>query len=43
MGADKIIVLDGGRINDFGTHDELIERNEIYKEVYHSQQKGGLE
>lgn len=43
MGADKIIVLDGGKVNDFGTHDELIERNEIYKEVYHSQQKGGLE
>lgn len=43
MGADKIIVLDGGKVNDFGTHDELIERNEIYKEVYYSQQKGGLE
>lgn len=43
MGADKIIVLDGGKVNDFGTHEELIERNEIYKEVYHSQQKGGLE
>lgn len=43
MGSDKIIVLDGGKVNDFGTHEELIERNEIYKEVYHSQQKGGLE
>lgn len=43
MGADKIIVFDGGKINDFGTHDELLQRNEIYKEVYESQQKGGLE
>lgn len=38
--ADKIIVLDDGKINDIGTHEELLERNEIYKEVYNSQQKG---
>lgn len=38
--ADKIIVLDDGRINDMGTHSELLERNEIYREVYSSQQKG---
>ncbi|MCD7728209.1 MAG: ABC transporter ATP-binding protein/permease [Ruminococcus sp.] len=43
MNSDKIIVLDGGRINDFGTHEELLARNEIYQEVYYSQQKGGLE
>ncbi len=41
MEADKIIVLDGGRVNDFGTHDELLNTNEIYREVYTSQTKGG--
>lgn len=38
--ADKIIVLDGGAINGIGTHDKLMENNEIYKEVYTSQSKG---
>ena len=38
--ADKIIVLDNGMINGIGTHKELIENNEIYKEVYTSQRKG---
>ena len=38
--ADKIIVLDGGKINGMGTHKELMENNEIYKEVYTSQRKG---
>ncbi len=41
--ADRIIVLDDGKINDIGTHDELISRNEIYKEVYISQQEGKME
>lgn len=41
--ADKIIVLDAGRIVGFGTHEELIVNNEIYKEVYESQIKGGEE
>ncbi len=41
--ADKIIVLDDGRINGIGTHDELIKSNEIYREVYESQVKGGEE
>ncbi len=39
--ADKIIVLDGGKINAIGTHGELLNSNQIYKEVYDSQQKGG--
>ena len=40
--ADKISVLDEGEINAIGTHDELLKTNEIYREVYTSQQKGGL-
>ncbi len=39
--ADKIIVLDGGRVNGFGTHEELLATNEIYREVYETQKKGG--
>ena len=38
--ADKIIVLDNGKIADMGTHAELLERSPIYSEVYYSQQKG---
>ena len=41
--ADKIIVLENGMINGIGTHDELMENNEIYKEVYTSQRKGDEE
>ena len=37
--ADQIIVLDGGRVNGVGTHAELLETNEIYREVYTSQTK----
>jgi len=38
--ADQIIVMNGGRIDDIGTHRELLARNAIYQEVYHSQNKG---
>ena len=38
--ADKILVMDDGEIKGEGTHDELIETNEIYQEIYHTQQKG---
>ncbi len=38
--ADRIIVLDDGMINGFGTHEELLKSNAIYKEVYDSQMKG---
>ena len=39
MDADKIIVMDGGKISDVGTHEELMARSVIYKEVYDSQIK----
>ncbi len=41
MDADKIIVMDNGKINGIGTHDYLLNNNEIYKEVYYSQNKVG--
>ncbi|MGN0664303.1 MAG: ABC transporter ATP-binding protein [Negativibacillus sp.] len=41
--ADKIIVLDDGRIDGIGTHEELIANNRIYREVYESQQEGAKE
>ncbi len=39
--ADRIIVMEDGRINGFGTHEELLKNNPIYQEVYHSQTKAG--
>lgn len=41
--ADRIVVLDDGKINGIGTHEELLNTNEIYQEVYRTQVKGGDE
>ena len=40
-GADRILVLDNGRVNAFDTHDNLLKTNAIYQEIYESQIKGG--
>ena len=42
MDADKIIVMDEGRVDGVGTHEELLQSNAIYREVYESQQKGSV-
>ena len=39
--ADRILVLDNGRVDAFDTHEHLLERNAIYREIYDSQVKGG--
>lgn len=39
--ADRIIVMEDGQVNGFGTHEELLLNNEIYREVYESQTQGG--
>ena len=41
--ADRIIVLESGKINGIGTHEELLKSNKIYAEVYYSQVKGSDE
>ena len=41
MHADRIIVMENGCVNGFGTHEELLETNEIYRDVYESQTSGG--
>ena len=39
--ADRILVLDDGKINGFDTHENLLKTNEIYQEIYNTQVKGG--
>ncbi len=39
--ADRIIVMENGEVHGFGTHEELLENNEIYREVYETQTQGG--
>lgn len=41
--ADQIIILEDGKINAIGTHEQLLDSNEIYQDIYYSQQKGGNE
>jgi len=43
MSADRIIVMDDGEINGFGTHEELLQSNQIYREVYESQMNGNAD
>ena len=43
MNADEIIVLDDGMAESIGTHDELMQSSEIYKEIFKTQQKGAME
>ncbi|MCI9415833.1 MAG: ABC transporter ATP-binding protein [Eubacterium sp.] len=40
QGADRIIVLENGCVSGFGTHEELMEKNRIYRDVYESQMSG---
>ena len=40
--ADRIIILDDGKIDEIGTPDELLLHNKIFKEIYNSQKKGGV-
>lgn len=39
--ADRIVILDDGRINAIGTHEALLKENEIYQDIYYSQRQGG--
>ena len=41
--SDMIIVMDDGHVSDCGTHEELMEKSEIYREVYESQNRKGGE
>ena len=39
--ADRILVLDNGRVSGFDTHENLLKTNSIYQEIYEAQRKGG--
>ncbi len=41
--ADRIAVIDGGTVRDCGTHDELMDRSDIYRDIYNSQMRNGGE
>lgn len=41
--ANRIIILNEGKIQDIGNHDELLERNEVYRDLYNTQMKGAME
>ena len=41
--ADRIIIMNDGKIEDIGSHDELMERNEVYRDLYNTQMEGALE
>lgn len=41
--ADEIIVLDEGKIESIGNHEQLMQSSEIYQEIYKTQQKGVME
>ena len=43
MGTDKIIILDDGKVHAVGTHKSLLASDPIYKEIYASQMKGGVD
>ncbi|MBP3652219.1 MAG: ABC transporter ATP-binding protein, partial [Clostridia bacterium] len=43
MDADRILVLDEGKVTGIGTHDELLKTNQEYREIYESQMSGALE
>ena len=38
--ADQILILDDGKVNGIGTHEELLKGNEIYRQIYDSQKEG---
>lgn len=43
MNTDKIVIMDDGKISAVGTHKELLKDNEIYRDIYNSQMRGGSE